>query len=63
MTSGQMCARYQTQIWGSCLWLGPPSLWLTINPIDYEDPIAQIFTGGKINMDAFMDVMGPSPNE
>ena len=58
-----MCARYRTQIWGICLWLRPPSLWLTINPIDYEDPIVQIFAEEKINMDAFMDIIGPSPNK
>ena len=34
-----------------------------INPMDYEDPIAQIFAGEDIDMDSFMDVMGPGPNE
>jgi hypothetical protein len=32
---------------------------LTINPIDYEDPVAQIFTGENNNMDAFSNMMGP----
>ena len=63
MASGKMCMRYQTQIWGSCLWLRPLSLWLTINPIDYKDPITQIFAGENINMDAFIDVMGPCPKK
>jgi hypothetical protein len=39
------------------LWLRPPSLWLTINPIDYEDLIAQIFARENIDMDAFCNVM------
>ena len=63
MASGEICARYWTQIWGTCLWLRPPSLWLIINPIDYEDPVVQIFMGEKINMDAFMDIIGPSLNK
>jgi hypothetical protein len=33
-----------------------------INPLDYEDPIAQIFAGEDINMDTFMETMGPDPN-
>ena len=62
MASGRMCASYRSQIWGSCLWLRPPSLWITINPMDYEDPIAQIFAGEHINMDSFMNSMGPDAN-
>ena len=62
MASGRMCASYHSQIWGSCLWLRPPSLWITINPMDYEDPIAQIFAGEHIDMDSFMNLMGPDAN-
>ena len=62
MASGRMCASYRSQIWGSCLWLRPPSLWITINPMDYEDPIAQIFAGEHIDMDSFMNLMGPDAN-
>jgi hypothetical protein len=59
MASGKMRTTYQSQIWGSCLWLRPPTLWLTINPMDYEDPIAQIFAGEHIDMNSFMHIMGP----
>jgi hypothetical protein len=59
MGSGRMRTSYRNQIWGTCLWLRPPSLWLTINPMDYEDPIAQVFAGETIDMDSFMDIMGP----
>jgi hypothetical protein len=31
--------------------LNPPSLWITINPCDLHDPIAQVFAGENINMD------------
>ena len=63
MASGKMRAGYRNQIWGTCLWLRPPSLWLTINPMDYEDPIAQIFAGENIDMDAFSDVMRADVNQ
>ena len=62
MASGKMRASYCSQIWGSCLWLRPPSLWMTINLMDYEDPIAQIFAGENIDMDSFMNLMGPNAN-
>ena len=57
-----MRATYRSQIWGTCLWLRPPSLWLTINPMDYEDPIAQIFAGENIDMNTFFQVTGPDAN-
>ena len=63
MGSGKMREGYRSQIWGACLWLRPPSLWITINPMDYEDPIAQIFAGEDINMDSFIDLMGPNANQ
>lgn len=31
----------------------PPSLWITINPTDIHDPIAQVMTGAEINLDSF----------
>lgn len=48
------------QIWSTCLVFGPPSLWLTINPSDLDDPIAQIFAGAEIDLDAFDAALGPS---
>jgi hypothetical protein len=63
MASGKMRASYRSQIWGTCLWLRPPTLWLTINPMDYEDPIAQVFAGADIDMESFMDVMRDDVNE
>lgn len=63
MALGKMCSSYWSQIWGTCLWLRLPSIWLTINLMNYEDPIAQIFTGQNINMNAFLDIVGPDSNE
>lgn len=61
--SGKARAGYRTRIWGTCLWLRPPTLWVTINPLDYEDPIAQIIAGENIDMDSFLDIVGPDARE
>ena len=51
--------RLRSQIWSTSTVLGPPSLWITINPSDLHDPIAQIFAGEEIDMDKFMATLGP----
>lgn len=51
--------RLRSQIWSTSTILGLPSLWITINPSDLHDPIAQIFAGEEIDMDRFMATMGP----
>lgn len=40
-------------IWGMCTMKNPPSLWLTINPADTQDPIAQVLCGENIDLDHF----------
>jgi hypothetical protein len=57
--SDQSRYRLRSQIWSTSTVLGPPSLWITINPSDLHDPIAQIFAGEEINMDDFMATLGP----
>ena len=57
--SDQSRYRLRSQIWSTSTVLGPPSLWITINPSDLHDPIAQIFAGEDINMDEFMATLGP----
>jgi hypothetical protein len=54
-------ARYQvrSQIWSTAVMLGPPTLWMTINPADINDPIAQVFAGEDINLDNFIALAGP----
>jgi hypothetical protein len=59
MGSSNNRAGYRSQIWSSCLVLGPPSLWITINPLDYDDPVAQVFAGENIDMDNFVRIAGP----
>ncbi len=38
----------------------PPSLWITINPSDIHDPIAQVLAGEKIDLDKFISTAGPN---
>ncbi|KAI6131341.1 hypothetical protein EV401DRAFT_1802613, partial [Pisolithus croceorrhizus] len=40
-------SRYQlrSQIWATSIMLNPPTLWITLNPCDLHDPIAQVFAG------------------
>jgi hypothetical protein len=46
-------------IWGMTMMKNPPSLWITINPSDTHDPIAQVLIGEEINLDAFDTGSGP----
>ena len=58
-------ARYQlrSQIWSTSIYLNPPSLWITINPCDLHDPIAQVFCGEEIDLDSFIATAGPSKEQ
>lgn len=49
----------RSHIWGMTVMSGPPSLWITINPTDTHDPVAQVFAGQDINLDEFDDTAGP----
>ena len=53
----------RSQIWGMTMMKNPASLWLTINPSDTNDPIAQIFTGEDIDMSDFVQTAGPSSGQ
>jgi hypothetical protein len=46
-------------MWSTTARLGPPSLWITINPSDLHDPITQIFAGEQIDLDNFISTNGP----
>lgn len=63
MGSNSSRASYRGQIWGGILWLRPPTLWITINPSDLHDPVAQVFAGEEINMDQFVAHLGPDSNK
>jgi hypothetical protein len=55
--------RLRSKIWSTAVWLGPPSLWITINPTDLHDPIVQVFAGEQIDLDKFVTTAGPSPEK
>lgn len=58
--SDQARYRLRSEIWSTSAILGPPSLWVTINPSDLHDPIAQVFAGEEIDMDRFVAHSGPN---
>ena len=47
------------KIWGTNLLHNPPSIWVTINPADTQDPIAQVLAGAEIDLDNFCNTAGP----
>lgn len=51
------------QIRGMNVMKGPPSLWITINPSDVGDPIAQVFAGEQIDLDDFEKTTGPNSSQ
>jgi hypothetical protein len=50
---------HRRKIWGTSIACGPPSVWLTVNPDDQHNPIAQVFVGEDIDLDAFVRTDGP----
>ena len=53
----------RSQIWSTSIKKGPPFLWITINPSDLNDPIAQVFAGEKIDLDKFIATVGPGKKQ
>ncbi|KAJ3572998.1 hypothetical protein NP233_g2711 [Leucocoprinus birnbaumii] len=51
------------KIWGATVMFGPPSIWLTINPSDTHDPIAQVLAGEDIDLDEFDRHIGPTTSQ
>ena len=50
-----------SEIWSMVACHNAPSIWLTINLDDIHDPIAQVFAGEHIDLNAFQAMMGPNP--
>lgn len=59
MGSDSSRKKLRSEIRATTTHFGPPSLWITINPDDLHDPIAQIFAGEEIDLDAFCRTVGP----
>jgi len=60
MGSDQAQNQLRRQIWSTSIMLNPPTLWITINPCDLHNPIAQVFAGEHIHLDHFESMLGPS---
>ncbi|KIJ21317.1 hypothetical protein PAXINDRAFT_151862 [Paxillus involutus ATCC 200175] len=58
--SDQGWYQLRSQIWATSIMLNPPSLWITINPCDLHNPIAQVFARENIDLDEFDTKFGPS---
>ena len=54
MGTNESQLKIRSLIWGMCIKKGPPSIWLTINSADTQDPIAQLFCGQEIDLDNFL---------
>ncbi|KAI0049247.1 hypothetical protein FA95DRAFT_1650432 [Auriscalpium vulgare] len=52
--------QYRSMIWSTSIAKNPPSVWITVNPDDLHDPIAQVLCGLDIDLDAFDATLGPS---
>ncbi|KAI0085328.1 hypothetical protein BDY19DRAFT_896828, partial [Irpex rosettiformis] len=50
-------------IWSTSFAFGPANVWLTINPDDIHDPVAQYFVGNEVDMEAFACLTERTGNE
>ena len=53
MGTDELWIKICSLIWGMCMMKNPPSIWLTINLADTQDPIAQVLSGQEIDLDHF----------
>ena len=53
----------RSKVWSTTLLFNPPSLWITINPADTQDPITQVLAGVDIDLDQFCKLSGPNSQE
>lgn len=51
------------KIWRNNLIFNPLALWITLNPNDTHDPIAQVLAGAEIDIDHFCNTLGPTSSE
>ena len=56
--SDQMRIGYRSQLWGTSLYLGPPSIWTTWNLNDIHEPVLEKLGGSNIDLDDFCNTAG-----
>lgn len=50
----------RSKIWSTNVMFNPPNLWITVNPNDTHDPVAQVIAGENIDLDNFLAHVGPT---
>src|SRR5882762_8759602 len=50
----------RSKVWSLMAHIGPPSFWITVNPSDTGDPIAQVLVGSNIDLDRFVSGRCPT---
>ncbi|PSS19942.1 hypothetical protein PHLCEN_2v3115 [Hermanssonia centrifuga] len=55
--------RMRGEIRSTSIEQGPPAVWLTVNPGDSDDPIAQALLGEQISLDDFVATSGPNKQQ
>jgi hypothetical protein len=60
MGTDELRVSIRSKVWSLTAQIGPPSLWITINPSDTGDPIAQVIAGEDIDLDRFVDTHSPN---
>ncbi|KIK63245.1 hypothetical protein GYMLUDRAFT_123970, partial [Collybiopsis luxurians FD-317 M1] len=60
LATDKSCCSVWAQIWSMITMFNPPSLWVTINPSDMQNPIAQVFCRVDIDLDNFRPEVGPN---
>jgi hypothetical protein len=55
--------KIRSLIWGMCMMKNPPSIWMTINPADTQDPIAQVLCGEDLDLDDFINCAHARPSD
>lgn len=61
MATDECRSSYRSKIWSMVVAFNPPLIWLTLNPSDTHDPIAQVFAGKEIDMDNSIRLEGLTP--
>ncbi|KAK7679205.1 hypothetical protein QCA50_017783 [Cerrena zonata] len=56
-------SQYRKELQAGSIYFGPPSVWVTVNPDDLHDPIAQVLVGEEIDLDQFSKTVGPTKQE
>ncbi|KAJ3559079.1 hypothetical protein NM688_g560 [Phlebia brevispora] len=63
MGSDQSRHGWRSEIWSTCVFKGPATVWLTLSPNDIHDPIVQVLVGEEVDLDHFVATLGPDNNK